>query len=78
MTQPLYCRTDGFGDSTIFSRLFQLVTSLLQVGMSPLPGLGSSPTSSLFSSKLGETAGSLSQEETAHQQQVKLTSVLGI
>ena len=73
MTEPLYCRTDGFGDSTVFSRLFQLVTSLLQVGMSPLPGLGPSPASSLFSSKLGETAASLSQEETAHKQQVRLT-----
>ena len=63
-----YCRTDGAADTTVFSRLFQLVTSLLQVGMSTLPG--PSPASSLFSSKLGVTAGSLSQEQEAHQQQV--------
>ena len=67
-----YCRTDG---STVFSRLFQVVTSLLQVGLSPLPGpssSSSSSSSSLFSSKVGQTAGSLSQEQAAHQQQVKL------
>ena len=64
-----YCRTDG---STVFSRLFQVVTSLLQVGLSPLPGPASSSSSSLFSSKVGQTAGSLSQEQAAHQQQVKL------
>ena len=66
-----YCRTDS---STVFSRLFQVVTSLLQVGLSPLPGpsSSSSSSSSLFSSKVGQTAGSLSQEQAAHQQQVKL------
>ena len=66
-----YYRTDG---STVFSRLFQVVTSLLQVGLSPLPGpsSSSSSSSSLFSSKVGQTAGSLSQEQAAHQQQVKL------
>ena len=68
-----YCRTEGSGATTVFSRLFQLVTSLLQVGLSPLPG--PSPASSLFSSKVGQTAGSLSQDQaaaTAHQQQVNL------
>ena len=57
----------------MFSRLFQLATSLLQVGLTPLPGSPSSPSpsSSLFSSKVGQTAESLSQEQEAHQQQVK-------
>ena len=57
----------------MFSRLFQLATSLLQVGLTPLPSSPSSPSpsSSLFSSKVGQTAGSLSQEQEAHQQQVK-------
>ena len=54
----------------MFSRLFQLATSLLQVGLTPLPG-SPSPSSSLFSSKVGQTAESLSQEQEAHQQQVK-------
>ena len=64
-------RTD-YGDT--FSRLFQLVTSVLQVGLSALPS--PSPAPSLFSSKLGETAGSESEEQIAHKQQVTITVVI--
>ena len=60
-------RTDGQADT--FSRLVQLVTTVLQVGMAALPA--PSPASSVFSSKLGETAETLSQEQMVHKQQVK-------
>ena len=51
------------------------MTSLLQVGLTTLPGPSPSPAPSLFSSKLGETAVSLSPEQEAHKQQVRqLTS----